>query len=1008
MADIAEEEDDEGFGEFKFVPTTAAVSPNPAAASNGLADDYWSDFLSFNGSPRVESNPKPPPTQNSVEPFDFFGDRATAQRSAEATSTGTVPEKPKWVKPSGAIPLSLFGEEEEKEEEEEAGSGAVGASLNSATGLSNDSNGDPAKGAPNLGSAVGLNGFIVTLYNQNQHSGAPANESGLNLTSNGGILQELDAGIGSQAELNPKPILNGVDFNMSNGNGEKDEEDEWEFRAADAETRVKGENLNGDQRKGESGSDLNFNNFFPSWNGFSSDVNGFTSKPNGVELGTNGFNLTGNEKQENADDDFGWEFKGAEMENNNKEGNLKVEGSTRELFEEVELSFEFGNVVPEPTGVIVATDKNSQFFGLDFAYDLNPKPESQLNILSDSNLISNGKDVKNDSESNPTFRSFVSDEDAWEFKEATSEINPRSQGEPVVVNNATKVTSVSATNSVLQSGSNGEEDPKVVNGFFSNPINANVESNDDFWGFKDASSDSNLKLERNEESHVNGKEAFPLATVGDGKLENDGSLIYPDLTTRKSPNDSNMRRQPSNLSINDLIANLYNQATPIASVPDVQVSVEIGFVTSKAKLEEEPENEIDDFDDSWDFKAAETEKKDETSFNLVQQLSGTGLDSNQSGQVSSLLHSDGILDGSSWGFKDASSRLRYEDEGSVPSLVDPCQKFSAGLEIDDLLDFYSKLKDELCFTALSHLHRMKEAQNGLAGLPSDDSTLKDENREIQELYNALNPDDKISEVTSIDLPPRVPHLKGFLPVLDEKLQALEAEYQLSRKLSSADEDPQSLIELLRHVSLMLRILRWGTVEQQYCYVTAWSKLISLCSQELKHGALLWKQALEKDVQGHLLSKSDGKKYIIALGEIYRAVGVLGASIKLYKPWLLPSSADFSATSVLLNECSLLWSSSGFEEALRSMSDPLEFTYEGSVATLLDSIKVIHGLDEYAFQTYNFAGEEQLCRISLLSTELVGDMKMIEWNGEEYFLKLANLWANLASCNPPDLPRMEIS
>lgn len=80
----------------------------------------------------------------------------------------------------------------------------------------------------------------------------------------------------------------------------------------------------GNQDKAHTSSDLNFNSFFPSWNGFSSDINGFNSKSNGLESGTNGFSSAGAKKQGDADDDFSWEFKGVEMENNSKEGNTKV------------------------------------------------------------------------------------------------------------------------------------------------------------------------------------------------------------------------------------------------------------------------------------------------------------------------------------------------------------------------------------------------------------------------------------------------------------------------------------------------------------------------------------------------------------------------------------------------------------------------------------------------------------------------------------------------------------
>lgn len=116
------------------------------------------------------------------------------------------------------------------------------------------------------------------------------------------------------------------------------------------------------------------------------------------------------------------------------------------------------------------------------------------------------------------------------------------------------------------------------------------------------------------------------------------------------------------------------------------------------------------------------------------------------------------------------------------------------------------------------------------------------------------------------------------------------------------------------------------------------------------------------------------RYILALGEIYRVVGVLGASIRLYKPWILTSSAEVSDTKVMLDECSLFWSSSGLEDALCSMSDPLGFPYDGTVAALLKSIKDAHGYNECALQTCNLAKEECICRMSLLSAGSVPGKK----------------------------------
>lgn len=237
----AEEEDDEGFGDFKFVSataTTTTMSPNATAASNRISDDDWSDFVVFNRSPQIKSDPKPPASSNYPEPFDFFADRATAQRSADTAPTGAVPEKSKWVKPSGAIPMSIFGEDEP----EEGGSGVDDSSFKSAAGFSNHSNGDPVKKAPNSSSPVGLNDLIASLYNKNHQISHPADGSGVSLSSNGREPAELDAGIGLKVELNPKPISNGFDSNSSNRNEEHDGEDEWEFRAADAEERTNGEN----------------------------------------------------------------------------------------------------------------------------------------------------------------------------------------------------------------------------------------------------------------------------------------------------------------------------------------------------------------------------------------------------------------------------------------------------------------------------------------------------------------------------------------------------------------------------------------------------------------------------------------------------------------------------------------------------------------------------------------------------------------------------------------------
>ncbi|CAK9160132.1 unnamed protein product [Ilex paraguariensis] len=206
---------------------------------------------------------------------------------------------------------------------------------------------------------------------------------------------------------------------------------------------------------------------------------------------------------------------------------------------------------------------------------------------------------------------------------------------------------------------------------------------------------------------------------------------------------------------------------------------------------------------------------------------------------------------------------------------------------------------------------------------------------------------------------------------------------------------------------MLKILTLGSMDEQSNYVSTWLQIISVCAQELKHGSLIWKQSLEKDVRLWILSQTRGKRFILALGEIYRVVVVLGASAKLYKPWILSSSVDSAQLNVLFEECHALWSSSGLKEALLSISDPIGSEYFSTVEALTHSIEYVYNLDALALANLVFKGQEAVCQLSALTAGVVPGMKMVIWNGERYFLTLANLWANLISCDPPKLPLLHV-
>lgn len=79
---------------------------------------------------------------------------------------------------------------------------------------------------------------------------------------------------------------------------------------------------------------------------------------------------------------------------------------------------------------------------------------------------------------------------------------------------------------------------------------------------------------------------------------------------------------------------------------------------------------------------------------------------------------------------------------------------------------------------------------------------------------------------------------------------------------------------------------------------------------------------------------------------------------------------------LLDECSVLWSSSGLEEALQSISDLSLSEYDGTVNALLESIKHVGDLDALALYNHAFSGQEPTCQLSGLTVGTVPGMQIL--------------------------------
>lgn len=164
-------ENDDDFGDFEWV-SSSLPSSNPNPNPQLQEDLEWGDFVE---SPLQLNNPSN--TINSFS-FDLFSDiqksisdpsknPADSQLTHLSSSANSEPPgvgAKQWEKPRGAIPLSIFGDEEEEEEEKPS---SVDLALGYPDGFSSKRE-VGAKNGFNLASGVGFNDLILNLYGQDE------------------------------------------------------------------------------------------------------------------------------------------------------------------------------------------------------------------------------------------------------------------------------------------------------------------------------------------------------------------------------------------------------------------------------------------------------------------------------------------------------------------------------------------------------------------------------------------------------------------------------------------------------------------------------------------------------------------------------------------------------------------------------------------------------------------------------------------------------------------------
>lgn len=359
------------------------------------------------------------------------------------------------------------------------------------------------------------------------------------------------------------------------------------------------------------------------------------------------------------------------------------------------------------------------------------------------------------------------------------------------------------------------------------------------------------------------------------------------------------------------------------------------------------------------------------------------------------LNGDSYFDDSEWEFQKAPDSIVNDPNSSRK--ID--ENLLCGSPQIPSLNLYSRLKEESLFLIVHHLDDLKKAHE-VASLSGEQAKALKIDEDIQVIYTKLQ-EAMVSENMYMGKHQSreacVSQLVHF--VEDPCFQAFEQEYHISKRVLLAGKDFIVAIELFEHAASVLRILELASGEEQQTYINVWSKMGAACAKELQHGAMIWRESLGANISEQILSR--GKRYFLALGEIYRVSEILRTSLKLYKPWVL-SNWEGTSKELLtsLDNCAEAWTNFALVKSLESISAA---TPDLEAKVLLESITTIRDSNDLSSQNHVFGSDDMICRLSLLPMGRLKGDKLVTWNGAHYCLKLANLWANRVSSHPPHLP-----
>ncbi|XP_052135832.1 uncharacterized protein LOC127754371 [Oryza glaberrima] len=313
-----------------------------------------------------------------------------------------------------------------------------------------------------------------------------------------------------------------------------------------------------------------------------------------------------------------------------------------------------------------------------------------------------------------------------------------------------------------------------------------------------------------------------------------------------------------------------------------------------------------------------------------------------------------------------------------------------------LIDFYHKLREESLTVISQYKKDLKESQKNSMLSDEKNEVMTETEREIQEICKELQ-DSSLAKGFCKDEHPSMDVCISELlnSAKEDHLKDFDKEYHLTEIIAMALEDMSSAVKLYKHSVSILRTLEIASKEEQCDYVSAWYSMLLSCAQELQHGAMIWQESCHANVGETVISQ--GAHYFIALGEIYRVAQILHISMLSFKPWVLADPGMLSKMLVCWNSCVNSWTS-GLGMALTMVVDSKNL-HAPVAKVLLESIININDIEVPNLQSF-LPSDKMACKLTLLPTSLVPGMEVIIWDADHYFVKVANLWANQISSDPP--------